>query len=141
MEAHSGAFRSIPVIIRTGNDLYFCVSVIKNEPARQLMDPNRSIETLQTTPRHPKPPPNHPKPSPNHPKPPSNHPKPPSKHPNHISPASTDIQGHIRPLPYPLHSLCSNTWSRDQRLLSNHYIFSSIDHALGTFIWFLTIAW
>ena len=28
---------------------------------------------------------------------------------------------------------CSNMWSRDHRLLSNHYIFFSIDHAVRHF--------
>ena len=28
---------------------------------------------------------------------------------------------------------CSNMWSRGHRLLSNHYIFSSIDHAVRHF--------
>ena len=28
---------------------------------------------------------------------------------------------------------CCNMWSRDHRLLSNHYIFSTIDHAVGHF--------
>ena len=31
---------------------------------------------------------------------------------------------------------CSNMLSRDHRLLSNHYIFSSIDHAVGHFYLF-----
>ena len=44
---------------------------------------------------------------------PLKHPKPPPNHlqitPNHISLASPDIQVHLRPLPYPLHSLRTKT--------------------------------
>ena len=56
--------------------------------------------------KHPKPPQTSTKP------PPNRHQTTPNRHhttPNHISLASPDIQVHLRPLPYPLHSLWTKT--------------------------------
>ena len=71
-----------------------------------FLGPLKHPKSPQTTPNLHQTTPNHIQTTPNR------HQTTPNRHqttPNHISPASWDIQVHLRPLPYPLHSLRTKT--------------------------------